>query len=424
MNVKSVDSKIIKKKNKLLDEHVMKDIGSFIKKQRVERNITQEKLSEGICSISYLSKIENNQIIPNHYLCKKIFERLEVKEDCFNVSIKDHEYLKEAINAYFYYQNDLLSDIYDEVQVIEKSIKKELIELIYFLVFDKQKAKKYINLLENIVKTMRTEELSVYLLFSSVYYLSINKNRLSFQILNSLENVDVRNKKVILLMHYYRYIVSQKLKLKNYSHNDYNEYLSLSVKYNNNIRLNNLKLVKSEFLLLEDPVNAFNSLKYMSPRHMTLSQKNKLYYLLGACMYRLKLFDEALNELENVYENSKYYAVSLLVKLAIYKRLNDTYNHTITENLIKNLVANDRLIKERVNFQYKIIEDECDKKDYLREIAIPYSIKTEDYYMLEYYVKAIMDICIKNSRYKEALQYLKKLNKENGRKINKERVVV
>ena len=141
-------------------------------------------------------------------------------------------------------------------------------------------------------------------------------------------------------------------------------------------------------------------------------------------MYRLKLFDEALNELENVYENSKYYAVSLLVKLAIYKRINDTYNHTITENLIKNLVANDRLIKERVNFQYKIIEDECDKKDYLREIAIPYSIKTEDYYMLEYYVKAIMDICIKNSRYKEALQYLKKLNKENGRKINKERVVV
>ncbi|PAT01637.1 hypothetical protein CI105_06080, partial [Candidatus Izimaplasma bacterium ZiA1] len=312
----------------------------------------------------------------------------------------------------------------DEVQVIEKSIKKELIELIYFLVFDKQKAKKYVSLLENIVKTMRTEELAVYLLFSSVYYLSIKKNRLSFQILNSLENVEVRNKKVMLLMHYYRYIVSQKLKLKNLSHNDYNEYLSLSVKYNNNIRLNNLKLVKSEFLLLEDPIKAFNSLKYMSPRHMTSSQKNKLHYLLGACMYKLELFEEAIRDLESVHENSRYYTVSLLVKLAIYKKLNDTYQYTITENLIKNLVVNDKLVKERVNFQYKLIDDECDKKDYLREIAIPYSIKTEDYYMLEYYIKAIMDICIKNSRYKEALQYLKKLNKENSRKINKERVVV
>ncbi|PAT01151.1 hypothetical protein CI105_07865, partial [Candidatus Izimaplasma bacterium ZiA1] len=111
MNVKSVDSKIIKKRNKILDGQVMKDIGSFIKKQRIIKDVTQEKLSEGICSISYLSKIENNQIIPNHYLVKKIFERLNVNEDCFNVSIKDHEYLKEAINAYFYYQNDLLSDI-------------------------------------------------------------------------------------------------------------------------------------------------------------------------------------------------------------------------------------------------------------------------------------------------------------------------
>ena len=60
------------------------DIGSFIKKKRKELNVTQDEISTGICSISYLSKIENNQIIPNDLEEK-------AKDKTINVSLEQIE---------------------------------------------------------------------------------------------------------------------------------------------------------------------------------------------------------------------------------------------------------------------------------------------------------------------------------------------
>lgn len=54
-------------------------------------------------------------------------------------------------------------------------------------------------------------------------------------------------------------------------------------------------------------------------------------------------------------------------------------------------------------------------KEYLRDIAIPYSIKINDYYGLEKYTNEIMDICITNSRYKEAVQHYKRWQKEKNK---------
>ena len=54
-------------------------------------------------------------------------------------------------------------------------------------------------------------------------------------------------------------------------------------------------------------------------------------------------------------------------------------------------------------------------KEYLRDIAIPYSIKIEDFYGLEKYTNDVMEICINTSRYKEATQFYKKYQKELNR---------
>ncbi|TJZ99977.1 helix-turn-helix transcriptional regulator [Bacillus thuringiensis] len=53
------------------------NIGAFFLKERLKYKITQEKLCYGICSISYLSKMENNRIIPSLKIKKYLYERLE-----------------------------------------------------------------------------------------------------------------------------------------------------------------------------------------------------------------------------------------------------------------------------------------------------------------------------------------------------------
>jgi len=52
--------------------------GNLIKVERMRRNIKQSVLARGVCSVSYLSKIENNQTTPSEEVLELIFDKLEI----------------------------------------------------------------------------------------------------------------------------------------------------------------------------------------------------------------------------------------------------------------------------------------------------------------------------------------------------------
>lgn len=57
----------------------MKNIaGALIRRERLLRNYSQEGLCRGICSVSYLSKIENHQADPGEDIMRLLFERLGI----------------------------------------------------------------------------------------------------------------------------------------------------------------------------------------------------------------------------------------------------------------------------------------------------------------------------------------------------------
>ncbi len=53
-------------------------IGSIIKKNRLDQNMSQESLCKGICAVSYLSKIENDQAHPSHEILAMLLDRLGI----------------------------------------------------------------------------------------------------------------------------------------------------------------------------------------------------------------------------------------------------------------------------------------------------------------------------------------------------------
>ncbi|MBB4825969.1 tetratricopeptide (TPR) repeat protein [Sporosarcina luteola] len=92
-------------------------IGLIIKQERIKQNIKQINLAKGICSISYLSKIENNLSSPNRVIIDLLLKRLNIKEiDC----VLDEE---NVINSLYkvYKEGVLYRD--------EKYIRKRLEEL-------------------------------------------------------------------------------------------------------------------------------------------------------------------------------------------------------------------------------------------------------------------------------------------------------
>ncbi|TCI75812.1 tetratricopeptide repeat protein [Exiguobacterium sp. SH0S1] len=79
--------------------------GNLIKVERMRKNMKQSVLARGICSISYLSKIENNQTSPSEEVLELIFERLgldvplyfDLSEQVEKVKKEIRNILKEAV---------------------------------------------------------------------------------------------------------------------------------------------------------------------------------------------------------------------------------------------------------------------------------------------------------------------------------------
>ncbi|PAD25456.1 hypothetical protein CHH62_11760 [Niallia circulans] len=51
-------------------------VGERIRQLRIHKQLTQKELTEGICSITYLSRIENGQINPSAEFLRKVSKRL------------------------------------------------------------------------------------------------------------------------------------------------------------------------------------------------------------------------------------------------------------------------------------------------------------------------------------------------------------
>lgn len=79
------------------------EYGPLIYQERIKQELTQKELAEGICSIPYLSKIENNKIKPNHEIIMFLLQKL-------NISIKgmqnDYDIFQAQLSNWYNYLVD------------------------------------------------------------------------------------------------------------------------------------------------------------------------------------------------------------------------------------------------------------------------------------------------------------------------------
>ncbi|WP_188207831.1 helix-turn-helix domain-containing protein [Alkalibacillus aidingensis] len=76
----------------------MLNLGTLIQYYRTKKGVTQKELANGICSISYLSKIENGSIEPRDDVIKELCERLDVPFE--RLTSINHEIDDEILNVY------------------------------------------------------------------------------------------------------------------------------------------------------------------------------------------------------------------------------------------------------------------------------------------------------------------------------------
>ena len=307
MSISSLKNRVMKRVELEKYKSDFTDIGSFIKKKRKELNVTQDEISNGICSISYLSKIENNQIVPNNYYVKELMEKLDIEEDIYSKSIRDKEYIDKTIKACFYMDDEFLEDIYQEIKDVEHNIIINLCKLGYTIYFDKGDDNQYVMMLEHLVNNMSNLEVKIYLYFSALYFIQNQKYKIALELIGLSNEVRADNEMVDAMFSEMSYYVKQRLLVKNCSNEDYHHAMSIYNKYHNTRRIMVLALHKAMFLSKENPSKALKILNTIKVKELSNNINDFFYIIKARILYNLSNYKEASIFLKCIDEKSKYY---------------------------------------------------------------------------------------------------------------------
>ncbi|MBM7662285.1 tetratricopeptide (TPR) repeat protein [Bacillus mesophilus] len=151
-----------------MNKEMIENAGSFIKFYRTKKGITQESLSQGICSITYLSKIENGKITPNQETVKFLLERLDLNTVEYAKLLDNMHTVEELITKIYVLiegkKNEevrkIFNDINQQLELIMNNPtlfqKYLLVKLRYHLIFNElNKAQKAVDDIES-MKDMLT----------------------------------------------------------------------------------------------------------------------------------------------------------------------------------------------------------------------------------------------------------------------------
>lgn len=111
-----------------------KIIGSIIKFNRINQNMSQKALSKGICVASYLSRIESGDLIPSEEVISIIFNRLGLSfNDSEEFLEKGITNLKLFFDKLHFNEFDLTNKIFNELESQENDYITSPLVIDYFL---------------------------------------------------------------------------------------------------------------------------------------------------------------------------------------------------------------------------------------------------------------------------------------------------
>ncbi|MBO1579918.1 helix-turn-helix transcriptional regulator [Bacillus sp. XF8] len=104
-------------------QQTLEKIGKQVFYKRLQQKMTQEELCQGICSVSYLSKIENGKIEASEEILQLLCARLEIAvSDLRDVEAEVKEKLDEWLNALVHLDKQQVERIYNELQAEMKHV--------------------------------------------------------------------------------------------------------------------------------------------------------------------------------------------------------------------------------------------------------------------------------------------------------------
>lgn len=387
----------------------------IIKGERIKQNKTLEEVASGICSISYLCKLENYMIYPPQNLVKQVFEKMNITYDDINEENLENILDDSIVNFYSYDKEKLYND-YLKVKQFSSSPQVVLLKCLYLLLMkDYDRVSKEVSFLDSIKDTLGGSESVLLILVTILYYIGRRNYKKASLYLRCLDFLNIDNKYIKYILYDANLVSSFHLRNVGrftdlYNKIDSYDYIGLSMSKRIVYRLMydiieyddfpNQAVIDCDSIDLNEYMNNdyyerlyykyiiyINSKKYFEVFKDIIDNK---YYenivftgLLGVCAYFInqkeyynKLID-VINEIENIMCSKE-----------------NEYHKNFIDLLLINFGNNKQQLRDFI------------KTDYYNNIA-----KCNNYFYDYIYNEIYINLLAATHQYKEAFYYLLNITK-------------
>ncbi|WP_246941895.1 helix-turn-helix domain-containing protein [Bacillus pinisoli] len=411
-------------------------IGDRIRFFRIQQNKTQEELANGVISVSYLSKIENNQSLPSLEVVDMLCERLGIR------FIDDEEpTLLEELNNWYKTMIDgdkaELERLYP-ILLDKASTTRDSTSLVYYMLFELryflhkrqyQVAKKLLNKL-NEISDIFTEELNYYLSkFTGLSLYLEEKYSEAYDLYKKAESILIRNvfeKWEEADLYYSLGLTTSQLWKSSLCVNYTNQALAIYQAHYNYKRSaecqillgityrrsNEFKKAEESYLLANKIATTLNNANLKGFIHHNLGY---LYSTQEKVDLAIKHFEKSIEVQTLLDDNNKQILPSIFSIIVELYNKNDAVNGIKWVRRGLELIEKGEELKEFFyhfkTYDYLLTEQTDEFEDFLKEDVIPYFEAQHNFKFVAEYAEILACYFESKYKYKQASYYLRISNK-------------
>ncbi len=366
-------------------------IGAELKRRRINQSQTLVNLSN-VCSVSYISKIENGKIIPKLHVLKELCEEQGITDEELETLLRVDELIEAAIEALFWGKKDKIGEIYKKVYTFD-NYKVNLIKIMYEMTyFHWDIVNKLLNSIYIIRDNISERDFYLFKCLSMCYENAMCNYPSVFEIYNEMNFC--KDEYLLAMASKELFVAIAKYGLENPSlaYQEYSNRYHALFNYSNEMAYD---------LLVETLVKA----NYRIPQTLKKSLKNPLK--LQYCLVSNDLME--MEELLKVYKPTKFEALLI----ATYKK-----DYAVAEEAYKKLQLNKLCAKDILIANYCNLINKGNDEDlatFIIQTAIPYALKENDGLLFKMLLSKLSNISFSVGKYKTVvmmnLTYFKMLER-------------
>lgn len=371
---------LIKKKLSENKKEVSENYGILLKRRRIEKQRTLEDVASGVCSTSYLSRIENAQVEVKDVFLKHLFEKLEISYEDVK-GIENNKIIIDVLKKYLLDDYDAIKKMVNEAisTGIYSDIELKLLLLFVNIIDDMyEDARASIADLDLIVESLIGKELIFFTYLSTLFAFKCNNFEVAYKYIRILKGIECSDEIITiaindLAMTIYAIIDSEILvrecfnELKDKSITKISlsrftkhlmEFYYINGKYNINKAIEDFEEIKNNRELNEEELEQYNY--YFIKMHIVnkhyeesvllidkIKSSSRIIFLLDYCLNIINDIHKTYKHLEVLKNHNfnKYETFYMFYNEFTIKKVENTNQIELVNYMKKNLISDSYILK-------------------------------------------------------------------------------